>query len=156
MEPQCSLPCSQEPATGPYPEPDESTPHLPTLRFPLPNRSKQSVHVQESVKYFMTSWMTTLYRLSATAYSTHVKLSSTSASRLFHLLRTRHAVAIGTNTTIEMCSVRIPPASAVPISYSWNSKAPLRETKANLGMLQCNIATLIMERKTVPEKAYRY
>jgi hypothetical protein len=29
-----SLPCSQQPASGPYPEPDESNPHLPTL-FPL-------------------------------------------------------------------------------------------------------------------------
>jgi hypothetical protein len=31
MEPKFSLLCSQEPATGPYPEPDESNPHLPTL-----------------------------------------------------------------------------------------------------------------------------
>jgi hypothetical protein len=33
MEPQGSLPCSQGPATGPYPEPDESkpNPHVPTL-----------------------------------------------------------------------------------------------------------------------------
>jgi hypothetical protein len=28
MEPEGSLPYSQEPATGPYPEPDASTPHL--------------------------------------------------------------------------------------------------------------------------------
>jgi hypothetical protein len=27
METECSLPCSQKPATGPYPEPDESSPH---------------------------------------------------------------------------------------------------------------------------------
>jgi hypothetical protein len=30
MEPEGSLPYSQQPATGPYPEPDESTPHPPT------------------------------------------------------------------------------------------------------------------------------
>jgi hypothetical protein len=29
MEPEVSLPCSQQPAAGPYPEPDESSPHLP-------------------------------------------------------------------------------------------------------------------------------
>jgi hypothetical protein len=33
METEGSLPRSQEPAIGPYPEPDESSPHLSTL-FP--------------------------------------------------------------------------------------------------------------------------
>jgi hypothetical protein len=33
MEPEGSLPCSQEAATGSYPEPDESRRHFPTL-FP--------------------------------------------------------------------------------------------------------------------------
>jgi hypothetical protein len=33
MEREGSLPCSQEPATCPYPEPNESNPHLQTL-FP--------------------------------------------------------------------------------------------------------------------------
>jgi len=30
MEPKGSLPCSQEPASGTYPKPDASSPHLPT------------------------------------------------------------------------------------------------------------------------------
>jgi hypothetical protein len=33
MESEGSLLYSQKPATGPYPEPDESNPHLPT-QFP--------------------------------------------------------------------------------------------------------------------------
>jgi len=33
MEPEVSLPCSQGPATGPYPEPVISNPHTPIL-FP--------------------------------------------------------------------------------------------------------------------------
>jgi len=33
MEPEGSLLCSQQPATGPYPKPDAFSPHLPTL-FP--------------------------------------------------------------------------------------------------------------------------
>jgi hypothetical protein len=31
MEPEGSLPYSQEPSTGPYPEPDQSNPYHPTL-----------------------------------------------------------------------------------------------------------------------------
>jgi hypothetical protein len=33
MKPEGSLLCSQDPATGPYPEPFESNPHLPTALF---------------------------------------------------------------------------------------------------------------------------
>jgi hypothetical protein len=32
MEPEGSFPCSQEPSTGPYPEPDQSYPHNPIQR----------------------------------------------------------------------------------------------------------------------------
>jgi hypothetical protein len=31
MEPEVSLPCSQEPSTGAYPEPDQSSPYHPIL-----------------------------------------------------------------------------------------------------------------------------
>jgi hypothetical protein len=31
MDPEGSLPCSPEPATGPFPEPDVSSPHFSTL-----------------------------------------------------------------------------------------------------------------------------
>jgi hypothetical protein len=31
MEPECSLPCSQDPTIDPYPEPDESSPQFLTL-----------------------------------------------------------------------------------------------------------------------------
>jgi hypothetical protein len=35
MVPAGSMSSSQDPATGPYPEPDESSPHPPTLFSPM-------------------------------------------------------------------------------------------------------------------------
>jgi hypothetical protein len=35
MEPEGSLPCSQEPSTGPYPEPDQSNPYHPILSLKI-------------------------------------------------------------------------------------------------------------------------
>jgi hypothetical protein len=36
MEPEGSLPCSQEPSIGPYPEPDQSSPYYPILSLKDP------------------------------------------------------------------------------------------------------------------------
>jgi hypothetical protein len=39
MKPEGSLPCSQEPSIGSYPEPDQSNPHHPILTFTLRNQT---------------------------------------------------------------------------------------------------------------------
>jgi hypothetical protein len=46
MEPEDSLPCSQESSTGPYPEPDQSNPYYPIL----------SLSDQFSIAHPPTSW----------------------------------------------------------------------------------------------------
>jgi len=43
MEPEGSFMCSQEPATGPYSEPDESNPHRHTLFHKIAPRKMKSV-----------------------------------------------------------------------------------------------------------------
>jgi len=68
MEPEGSLPCSQEPTTCPYPEPDESNPHLPhpislrsililssKLRLGLPSGLSHSGYVTVIMDAFLIS-----------------------------------------------------------------------------------------------------
>jgi len=50
MEPEVSLPCSQQPAIGPYLEPDVSNPHVPTshLLLGLPHKHIPTKIVNEA------------------------------------------------------------------------------------------------------------
>jgi hypothetical protein len=49
MDPEGSWQCSQEPATGPYPELDESNPHFPTI-LPLKSILLLSSHLSKVFK----------------------------------------------------------------------------------------------------------
>jgi hypothetical protein len=58
MEPEGSLPCSQEPSTGPYPEPDRSSPTHPiSLRF----ISILSTHLRWSSQRSLSLWLSHQY-----------------------------------------------------------------------------------------------
>jgi hypothetical protein len=56
MEPEGSLPYSQEPSTGPYPEPDKSNPYHPmSIFFRLGRLSKEPVQGRGFLWSFVTS-----------------------------------------------------------------------------------------------------
>jgi hypothetical protein len=49
MGPEGSLLCSQQPAIGPYPEPDASSPYLPTL-FPWDTSRMNTKFLSENMR----------------------------------------------------------------------------------------------------------
>jgi hypothetical protein len=53
MVPESSLPCSQEPSTGPYPEPDHSSPYNPSLS----NITHPPKHVKDEKLKTESRWM---------------------------------------------------------------------------------------------------
>jgi hypothetical protein len=53
MEPEGSLPCSQEPYTGPCPEPDQSNPHhsiLSRLHITVTLKRKFNIHNEDDLE----------------------------------------------------------------------------------------------------------
>jgi hypothetical protein len=59
LEPEGSLSCSQEPSTGPYPEPDQSSPYYPTLSL-LRSNLIFSTHLRlclPSAKQIISCWI---------------------------------------------------------------------------------------------------
>jgi hypothetical protein len=51
MEPEGSLSCSQEPATGPCPEPDESNPHLMPLSKKLRGMARRIGEMKSASRF---------------------------------------------------------------------------------------------------------
>jgi hypothetical protein len=97
MEPECSLPCSQEPSTGLFPEPDQSSPyvHFPKFRsFMQRIRPGPRPFVIFRNKLIFLWWGVVIptpnplaggpppCRLSAAAYSIYTQLPSISGGRL--------------------------------------------------------------------------
>jgi hypothetical protein len=54
MEPDGSLPCSQDPSTGPYPEPDQSSPYQPIL-------SKIHFNIVHPTTSWFSQWSLTVW-----------------------------------------------------------------------------------------------
>jgi hypothetical protein len=54
MEPEGSFPCSQEPSTNPYPEPERSNPCNPILRSILILSSHLRLGIPSGLSYIIT------------------------------------------------------------------------------------------------------
>ena len=65
MKLECSLQFSQNPATGPYPESDKSSPRFPSLNVILPSKSSSSKW------YFTSGYPTEILYVSPPVYTRH-------------------------------------------------------------------------------------
>ena len=136
MEPEGSLPHSQQPATCPARSLKSMPPHPNPLTFPVPRQllvSNQTISprlrpckIFSNILNFLRvvrilvqpqSWRTTLRQMSSTTYSVHSQLPSISGGRSSNRnVRMRHAVvtdnrlsnnsAINTNSIEKLCLIR--------------------------------------------------
>jgi len=114
MEPEVSLPYSQQPTAGPYPEPDESSPHPPTLRSILILLSHLGLGLSRGL--YPSGFVTKI----AYAFHTSPLRATCPAHLVFHISIFRCLGCSRINWTLFRCkAISRNVCRVLEISFSW-------------------------------------